>query len=84
MVLLIVDPSQCLIGQLAIVLGDLRFDEGDLVAGQSVSLVELGVCPFLVQWQIRDEGIDILRCVLGGFAERDKEANETCAQVGLA
>ena len=28
-----------------VVLGDLRLDEGNLLLGQSIPLVELGVCP---------------------------------------
>ena len=44
-----------------VVLGDLRLDEGDLVLGQPVPLVELGVSPLLVQRQVGYESVDVLR-----------------------
>src|SRR3954469_15078323 len=62
-------------------LGDLRLDKCDLVLGQRVSLVELRICPLLVQRQVWDESVDMLRGVLSGLTERYKEAGESRTQV---
>src|SRR5487761_2401186 len=83
MSLLTFDVLRCaLIEQFAVVLGDLGFDESDLGFGQSVPLIKLGVRPLSGRWQIWDETVNILRCVLGGLTQRDKKASEACTQIG--
>ena len=60
------------IEEFGVVLRNLRLDEGDLVFGQPVSLVELGVCPYLGQGKVRDKAVDVPWCVLGGLAEGNR------------
>ncbi len=38
---------------------DQRSDERDLLVGQAVALVKVGICPLTVKGKIRDEGVDL-------------------------
>ena len=62
-----------LIEQFVVVLGDLRLDEGNLVLGQPIPLVELGVCPLLIQRQVGDEGVDVFASRPGGLRSETRK-----------
>src|SRR5437868_13422423 len=60
-----------------VMLGDLRLDESDFVAGEPIPLVEFGVGPWLVERQIRHKGVHISCRVLGYLSKRNQEPNNT-------